>query len=263
MFKIRCTVIVLALLLSFSLAANADTITLTDIYGPNTVVNIDPDSQAGVYEWIVDGTNHIFQNSYWYSIGNGPITPVTSLGSPTVTPFAEFMAQVLYAGDLFDFQVDYILAGWDIGTGQSDIAQTVTVTNKTGSPLNFTLYEYLNLDLNGNKDGQTGTMTSSGAFSQTEGITLSEITINAVGSTSEVGDAATLLAKLYSNDPIVANNSYVGDVGVVFAMNFQLHQSWMMSQDNRVINGAVPEPSGIMALVGMVGLLPLMRRRRA
>lgn len=257
------TTLIVILIAFGSLAYAAVPITLTDFLGPNSVVNIDPSSQAGVYEWLVDGVNHINQNSYWFRIGNGDITPITALGAPTIMPMLDMMCDVLYSGDLFDVQISYMLMGAAENSGQSDIAQIVSITNKSEDIIDLHLYEYLNLDLNGMSSGQTGDMNDS-TFTQTLGTTESMLSLLTIPDLIEVGDAATLLGKLGSNGTFVDNAHYEGDVACVFQWDVLLNESWMMSQDNALFGGAaVPEHSTLVALAGMIGLVPLIRRRSA
>ncbi len=49
--------------------AQAAPITLVD---HNSSVTIDPDSQAGMHDWVVDGVDHLFQQWFWYRIGSNP-----------------------------------------------------------------------------------------------------------------------------------------------------------------------------------------------
>lgn len=257
------TLIMILVALS-SLAYAAAPITLTDFLGPNSIVNIEPNTQAGVYEWLVDGVNHINQNSYWFRIGDGDITALTALGAPAVVPMLDMTCDVVYSGDLFDVQISYMLMGAAEDSGQSDIAQIVSINNKSGSVLDLHLYEYVNLNLNGKAAGQVGNMDTTSSFTQTVGTTESMLSLLTIPDLVEVGDAATLLGKLNSNGAFVANSYYEGDVACVFQWDVLLDDSWMMSQDNALFGGAaVPEPSSLLALAGMVGLAPLMRRRSA
>ncbi len=251
------------LLVTASMAVNAEPITLTDAFGPNSTVNIDATTQAGVYEWLIDGVNHMNQNSYWFSIGSGPITPLTALGAPTINPVLDMMCEVLYSGDLFDAKISYMLMGTDVGSGQSDLAQIVTITNNSASALDLHFYEYINLDLNGVAGGQAGTLDTSSTFTQTFGSTESMLSFLAIPDLIEIGNAASLLAKLNGNVSLVANDYYEGDAACVAQWDVYLNDSWMMSQDNALFGGAaVPEPASMLALASMVGLLPLMRRRK-
>ena len=263
-FKIGLSAILLALLLvTASIAVNAEPITLTDAFGPNSTVNIDATTQAGVYEWFVDGVNHMNQNSYWFSIGNGPITPLTALGAPTINPVLDMMCEVLYSGKLFDAKISYMLMGADAGSGQSDLAQILSITNNSASALDLRFYEYINLNLNGVAGGQVGTLDTSSTFTQTFGSTESMLSFIEIPNLIEIGDATTLLAKLNGNGILVANNHYEGDVACVAQWNVYLQDSWMMSQDNALFaDPTLPEPASIFALAGMIGLLPLMRRRK-
>src|SRR5690349_15691734 len=62
--------IVVATLIGTASLGEAAPVTLSD---QNTLVEIDPNSQAGQYTWRVDGTDNLFQRWFWYRIGNfGP-----------------------------------------------------------------------------------------------------------------------------------------------------------------------------------------------
>ena len=255
--------ILIVMLAALGSIAQADApITLTDFMGPNSVVNIDPYTQAGVFEWIVDGTNHMKQNSYWFSIGDGPITPISSLPNITITPMMDMMCNVLYSGSLFNLEISYMLMGAVLGSGQSDLAQIVSIVSNSETDLDFHLYEFVNLDLNGKSAGQSGNLTTSSTLSQTYGSTESELSVNDIPVLVEVGDSATLLAKLNNGAPLVANSNYDGDVACVFQWNIVLSESAMLSQDNVLLNGAVPEPASMTVFTALFGLVPLMRRRR-
>lgn len=261
-------ILVGALVATACAQVTADPVVLTDYLGPNSTVIIDPYSQAGVYNWLIDGTNHMAQNAYWFRIGGaGVASPISSIGPVTIDQSLDMQATVLYSGATFDFEVTYALMGSDAGSGTSDLAQTVVLTNKTGSPLDLHVFEYVNMDLNGTAAGETATLNSPGVVTQTEGATQGQLTANNTPSFWEIGDASTLFNKLnassFSN---LANTAspYNGDAAFAFQWDLSMgaNGSTSISQDNLVQGGVVPEPSSVMVLVGALGLLPLRRRSR-
>jgi hypothetical protein len=75
--------------------AQATLVTLSDL---NSTVNIDTGSQAGVYNWTVDGTDHLFQQWFWYRIGStGPESSIDTLTQTAITPGTNTLS-VTYAG---------------------------------------------------------------------------------------------------------------------------------------------------------------------
>jgi hypothetical protein len=256
--------VLITILAAFGACAQASTFELTDFLGPNSSVNVNPDTQAGVYQWLVDGQNQMTQNSYWYRIGStGPASPISSISSITTIPGMDFETEVLYSASAFDFDITYSLMGADPGSGTSDLSQTMVITNKTASPLALHLFEYVNMDLNGTALGDSATMDTTSALVQTGETKQGLLTVNPIPNAWELGAPSTLLSKLNSSSPFaLANNaSYSGDVACIFQWDMSIAAnggSLSMSQDN----GILPEPTSAVALVSMLGLLPLIRRKR-
>lgn len=248
-----------------ALAEVASPVTLTD---GNSLVSIGPYSESGIYDWTVELSNHMAQSSYWYRIGGAGIAaPVSSL----TFDYAEVSATeatLYYTGDSFDMSILYSLYGGEVGSGASDLYQSVMITNKTGSAMTFHLFEYVNFDLNGNPAGETATQTSSSSVSQSEGTSVGELNAVSIPSHWEIGDAAALLAKL-NNDSFEnlsdAVSPYTGDAALILQWDKYIAAygtAAPIGQDMLISGAPVPEPSSIMALMGALGLIPALRRRR-
>jgi hypothetical protein len=142
-----------SLLLLTSLSANAAPITLEN---GNSQAVVDPNSSMGMYNWIVDGTDHLYQQWFWYRVGNTAEAPINSLSltKSTVSDFdGDGKNDVLYlqytSANNFKIAVKYGLLGGAAGSNASDISEQVTVTNISNKTLDFHFFQYTNYDLNG------------------------------------------------------------------------------------------------------------------
>ncbi len=270
MLKTRVFLGVLAGLLAMAVCASASTspITLTDYFGTNSVVRIDPYTQAGVYDWLVDGSDQITQNSYWFRIGDsGPASPISSIGSVSVNHTIDSAATVIYSGSTFDLQITYTLIGADPGSGTSDLAQTVLLKNKTGSKLDLHLFEYANLDLSGTASGDSAAHTSATHITQQDGKTTSELGVQVLPNHWEIASDGGIINRMTSATfRNLSDSSSPASGNVDFAYQWDLslarYSSLSISQDDLLAGAAVPEPGSIVVLAGGIGLLPLLRRRR-
>lgn len=265
--KLIVAVLVGIIGISTSALAIAPPITLTDPAGANSTVKIDPYSQAGVYDWTVELFNQLSQSSYWYRIGNtGTASAVSALSLDHIDQFDPTTATAYYKGASIDVQVNYSLTGADPGSGTSDLAQTISVTNKTSSTMSFHLFQYVDFDLNGTAPTEIATRTDSSHVKQTDGTTQAQVGVS-IPSHWEIGDAATLLNKLSTTSFTNLADSaspYTGDAAFAFQWDWSIAKSGSksMSEDMLTTGAPVPEPSSAIALIGALGLIPALRRRR-
>jgi hypothetical protein len=262
--KIKMLVAILVGILGISTCAQARPagITLHDTAYPNSTVSIDPYSQLGIHNWTVDLYNQMTQSAYWYRIGGaGVASPVSSLSVDHIDK-SDTDATVFYTGTNFDLQI-----GYSLGPGGADLSQSIMITNKTNSAMTFHLFEYVNFDLNGTALGETATHVTSSFTNQTEGTTEGQLNGVSIPAHWEIGDASTLLNKLNTGsftNLADATSSYTGDAA--FALQWDryiaAYGASPIGQDLLVQGAAVPEPSSAMALIGALGLIPALRRRR-
>ena len=128
--------------------AFASTISLSD---GNSEVAIDPYSQAGVSNWTVDNVDQLYQQWFWYRIGSsGPESSIDTLGTPTITQYSADYATVTYAGSNgVTIKVGYTLSGGGPGSGTSDLAENIKITNTSQSAQTVHFFEYSNFVLLG------------------------------------------------------------------------------------------------------------------
>jgi len=166
----------LVLLSALSLAAvagiasssDAAPLTLTD---QNSVIEIDPNSQAGMYTWQVDGTDNLFQRWFWYRIGSaGPESSIDTISAPTVTGFGGSQdGKLTYENAALRVEIKYSLVGGAAGSLDSDLGEQVRITNKTMGSLSLHLFEYTDFDLKGTPEDDTASLVSPTAVLQTDG----------------------------------------------------------------------------------------------
>src|SRR5208337_545666 len=63
----------------------------------NSSVSIDLGSQAGMYNWTVDGQNQLNQQWFWYRVGSsGPEASIDTIGMPTVQTYGTSILDTTY-----------------------------------------------------------------------------------------------------------------------------------------------------------------------
>ncbi|MGQ9663645.1 MAG: hypothetical protein ACUVWX_15145 [Kiritimatiellia bacterium] len=258
-------VCVLTLMLACSVQAETH-YTLQD---QNSIVKINPWSAMGAFDWEVDNHDQLTQQWYWYRIGSAQEYSIDTIAAPVVTQLAPFALTVDYFGAAFDLQVLYLLTGGPLGCGASDLAETVTITNKTAGSLDFHLFEYSNFDLAGTPNDDIGTLVDPSHINQQDGsvlLTQALMGVNPIPQRWEINNVPILLCKLGDGVPTVLANATsptVGDVEFAFQWDFTIGPmgTAIISKD-KYISGVVPEPSSLVACCGLMGLLFARVRRR-
>jgi hypothetical protein len=124
------------------------------IYGitnGNSFALINSTSQAGMFNWTVDGVNQLYQQWFWYRIGNkGGERSIDALGIPTVTSAGPGLLSTVYANSKLSVEVDYALHGGASGSGTAEMAETITLRNLSASTPSLHLFQYSDFDLLGN-----------------------------------------------------------------------------------------------------------------
>jgi hypothetical protein len=259
---------------AFALNGHADVVTLTS--GTSTA-QIDPNSQAGLFNWNVAGANQISQQWFWYGIGNNAPASLDTISPAQLSGVTPNTFTTTYSGGGFSVGVTYALTGAINGAPgpvQSDLGQTIKINNTTASPLVFHLYDYANFTLNGAPNsamllqalnGYSIALQSSGASSLAETI---------VAPPAQLGEAEPVgvtLAKLNNgvNPVTLSGNSVTGLGDVTWALEWDLNiaanSSALISEVTHLDTVvALPEPAvpATLALAIGAAALALDRRRR-
>ena len=235
----------------------------------NSSVSIDLGSQAGMYNWTVDGQNQLNQQWFWYRVGSsGPEGSIDTIGLPTVQTYGTSILDTTYTASKFSLAVDYTLTGGAVGSGASDLAETIVVQNLTGSTLPFYFFQYADFNLGGTPNNDSGQLnkTSKGfnQVDQTDGFChLGENVDTVVSHPATYGEVASdnsILSSLNNATPTTLddNMSTFGNVkwGLEWVANIAPGGTYIISKDLN-ISGVklvpVPEPSTwALILLGLV-----------
>jgi hypothetical protein len=163
--------VMVGIVLCAATRSEAGPLTLAD---HNTLIEIDPTSQAGMYTWRVDGTDNLFQHWYWYRIGqSGSEFSIDTISPADVTGFdGGSEGTITYQNPALRVEVTYRLTGGVPGSLQSALSEEVSVTNRTHSTLNLHLFNYTDFDLAGTPGDDTASMPSPTEVLQTDGQTV-------------------------------------------------------------------------------------------
>ncbi len=267
---------VLSLLIAagFVLQSSAGILTIED---GNATVNIDSESQAGTYDFIVDGTDHLNKQWFW---GRDAVTPEISLDNLVLVDEGTFdtngifgdtrddKAAIEYTAGEFSVEIEYELTGGANGSGFAKLTELIRVTNLTQVALDLTFFQYSDFDMGGTAADDVVEILNGNTAVVSDGVTsVSESVITPAASTYEAALFSATLSKL--NDANVDNlNGNAGPEGpgdVTWAFQWdvtlnpegQSGSTFLISKIKSI--QIVPEPASL-ALFGLGGFIMLRRR---
>lgn len=218
---------------------------------------------AGVVdEWRMGGgADHISEQSYFFRAdGDNFERRIGLLGQSSFSQLLPNYAQFSYTNNTFDVTIRYLLTG---SANSSDLAEVITITNKSNSRRGFTLFEYDDFDLNGDFNGDTATKLNSSTIRQFKGQVSVTVGGTPIPNLMQVAGFPTILNELTdlnvdNLDPTL-NSFGPGDATFAMQWNFGLEagESVQMSKNKILV---VPEPATLAALG--IGAVALIRRRR-
>jgi hypothetical protein len=248
--------------------------------------NSDPSNNDGMYNWTVDNTNQLNQQWFWYRVGSsglrselntlvGPPSPPTTYdtngdGKPD-------WVKITYADSTnssVQVSLTYSLTGGQTGSGASDMAETIKVTNLGSTKQYYDLVLYTDFNLGGVAGGQSVSISPTGAnmantVTQSSAGVMSQTVVSPRAYEYEVGTggsgAGSLLAALESNTGSLPGTPSTLS-GVDAAWAFEWNQlldpgtSYVICVDKQI--HAVPEPTTSVALLGLGGVMLTRNRRR-
>jgi hypothetical protein len=240
----------------------------------NSTAQIDTGSQAGMFNWLVDGQNQLAQQWFWYRVGSsGAESSINTISAPSIVTAGTKALWVTYGNAQYSVEVDYLLNGSTPGSGMADIAETITINNTSGGTLNFHFFQYSDFDLSGTPGAETVTLSTNqfGLVNQIDQrdatMTLQETVATPGANHSEGAFFATTLNALNDALPTTLNDNLgpVGTGDVTWALEWDLTiadgQSVLISKDKRL--EVVPEPSTVaLVSLGLIAL-GLQKRRRS
>lgn len=250
-------------------AAFAQTYTLNDL---NSSVEFTPGSQDGQLKWWVDDVNYLTKQWFWYRVGSeGAEYSIDTLLMPNQPKLLDANYNVgddvlalRYVSPTDTFMIDLIftLSGAPWGSQTSDIAETIIITNKSTSPLDFHFFQYVDLNLGG-ESPDTAKFMNDNTVRQTSmnGPMASETVITPSASHREIDLVPNTLNRLNDLSATTLNDfagPLTGDVSWAYQWDTVIApgKAFMISKDKQI----VPEPATVAFLA--LGSLAVLSRRR-
>jgi hypothetical protein len=249
----------------FAVGAQAQ---VTNIIDNNSSITVNTSGANGMTAWTVNGNNILSQQSFYYSIGGGPSSAISSISAPTITSSAGVLTAT-YANSSFSLSVRYSLAGSSLGSGASDLGEQITIQslNNTALPV-FHFYQYASF-IGANNVNLYHSSRSPSLFGEAyvdNGLSMSvaeNVDDGFVPGANEGETDANTLANVLAGDTL--NDTTSGRLGLwafEWDENIAANGSVIFSKDLNAIV-PVPEPSTwALFLVGLaIGGVHLYRRR--
>lgn len=222
---LACVFVVMALMLA-PIASHAASYNLVS---GNSSVFIDPATTIGVSGWAVDGINQLGGQWWFYRIGETNQAPINALAVPVVTQLSANVLDTRYVGESVDLILRYTLTGGPAGSGNSTIAESMRIRNKTAAPIQFHLFEYTDLNLNDTPDDDIAALLNPTTVGQWDGAIITTETASTGGMTPvpnrwEVASATDLFGRL-NTAPIynLANATTPFEGNAAFAFQWDMN----------------------------------------
>lgn len=274
--------------LVFCMAPAQAAIVLTD---GTAQVSIDEASDAGIYQFNIDGVEQLYQEWYWFRqrptfAGSGGVlvdnVPLNSLPASIVNQTANSVT-IRFTKAATDnrggpLQIDLTLTLTSISQQEATLDKQITYTNMGTATQEFHLFAYSDYDLNGSANDQSVVFTPAATYTQIDLGSGGSTTLISIGipnpSRHEAGIVPTLLNNI-DNTPLynlaclgagacASSDAGPGNVSFAFQWDYLgvgVGQSRDAGQGNNI--ATIPEPATMLLTgIGLIGA-GIIRRRVA
>jgi hypothetical protein len=230
------------------------------------------DNESGQYSWIVDGEEQLYAQEFYFRLAGYNdevnINTLTLLGQAITdtNTFSDDRVDSISSlwGDSasgLEIETTFTLRGGTDGSGVSDLAEQISLTNNGNETIVLSFFQYVDFDLGDDSSDDSGMILDGNIAQQADDdFYLSETVVTPMPDAFQMG-SYTEMSDLWENgvvDDLNGNSSYEGDVAWAFQWNITLEvgDSFLISKDKSI----VPAP-GSLALLAGAGLLSSRRRR--
>lgn len=251
----------------------------------NSTATIDTTTQDGVMDWTVGGTDHLFQQWFWFRIGANPEASIDTLpidAEGTLdTDFDTFddTLFVRYLNGDIEIEARFVLDGGTGGSGSAQLSEQITVRNVGNEKQNFHLFQYSDFDMGASELNDQLVFNNVNANRHFDGVGSGiavDTTVNRAPNRYEGGVFPDTLNKLndgvadsLDNLPAIGTLMTPDDVTYAYQWDFMLApgDSFQVGIDKNITSDnpepIIPEPTSLtLALLCLAGVAGATRRRR-
>ena len=230
----------------------------------NSVVTVNPNSPNAMTAWTIGGVSILNQQSFYYRIGAGSDSAVSTISSPTVSSSGG-MLTTTYANSSFSLSILYSLVGGSPSSGVSDLSEQITIQSLNNTALTgFHFYQFASFIGAGDVSlSQNARNLFNEAYVANSLISVTESVDTGLTPANEGETDSSVLANIMAGNTLNdSTTSTTGEWGFEWDKDIAANGTLILSKDLGALV-PVPEPStwALFSLGLGLGALQLYRRR--
>lgn len=269
----RSFVIALALVGSLAVGVPRAGATVWQLDDLNSVARIDSQAPRGVFNWVVDGVDHMRQQWFWFRTGT--MTREFSLDNLALSAEQRSLSrthlELLYtspavvSAESFEILVKYDLTGGSLASHTADLAETIRIRNLGTTPLTLHFFSYSNFNLNNTAANDTVQQLNANTVRQSDPAFIIAETVGTPPPDSfEIATANTTLNSLNDASETTLNNNagpVVGNGEWTWGWDFTIGVGGTAFISKDTVVRPVPQPLSLLLLGSGLVALALWGRR--